>query len=175
MKDDDKVQRLVEALEKVSRELMGSKRRELEPEFKLLSAELGLDPSLTQHLSWPLPSWPKRGEASSAKDSVLRYLVDFGHGDRPDHHDYLATFEEVRKLLNYTRDSCKVAFGTSRGKIDRTQRATRLGPCVIFRLPAAVDISAYPLAKRLSDREELLNGPTQAAGGKKSYVRGNKY
>ena len=165
---------LVEALEKISRELMGSKRRELEPEFKLLSDALGLDPSLTKHLSWPLPSWPKRGESSRSKDDALRYLVDFGHGERPDHRNYLATFEEVRQLLRYTRDSCKVAFGTNRGKIDRTQRATRLGPCIIFRLPTAVDILKYPDARRLSDRENDLFAPARP-DGKKSYVRGNKY
>ena len=165
---------VVEALERISRELMGSKRRELEPEFKLLSDALGLDPSLTKHLSWPLPSWPKRGEAASSKDDALRYLVDFGYGDQPDHRNYLASFEEVRQLLRYTRDSCKVAFGTGRGKVDRTQRPTRLGPCVIHRLPLAVDVEKYPDALRLSDRELELFPPARP-DGRKTYVRGNKY
>lgn len=166
---------IVEALEKISRELMGAKRRELEPEFKLLSDALGLDPSLTKHLSWPLPSWPKRGEAANAKDDVLRYLVDFGYGDRPDHRNYLASFEEVRQLLRYTRDSCKVAFGTGRGKVDRTQRATRLGPCMIIRLPTSVDLEKYPGALRLSDREAFLFPPAKVVGGKPVRWRGNKY
>jgi len=165
---------IVEALERISRELMGSKRRKLEPEFKLLSDALGLDPSLTKHLSWPLPSWPKRGEAASSKDDELRYLVDFGYGDQPDHRNYLASFEEVRQLLRYTRDSCKVAFGIGRGKVDRTQRPTRLGPCVIHRLPMAVDIEKYPGALRLSDRELELFPPARP-DGRKTYVRGNKY
>lgn len=164
----------VGALERISRELTGSKRRKLEAEFKLLSDALGLDPSLTKHLSWPLPSWPKRGEAASSKADALRYLVDFGYGDQPDHRTYLASFDEVAELLHYTPGSCKVAFGTGKGKVDRTQRPTRLGPCVVHRLPMAVDIEKYPDALRLRDRELDLFPPARP-DGRKTYVRGNKY
>lgn len=164
----------VEALERISRELTGSKRRKLEAEFKLLSDALGLDPSLTKHLSWPLPSWPKRGEAASSKADALRYLVDFGYGDQPDHRTYLASFDEVAELLHYTPGSCKVAFGTGKGKVDRTQRPTRLGPCVIHRLPLAVDIEKYPDALRLRNRELDLFPPARP-DGRKTYIRGNKY
>src|SRR3546814_15714858 len=73
-----------------------------------------------------------------------RYAVDFGHGDRPDHRNFAAMFEQVRKLLNYTKDSCKVAFGTAKGRIDRTQRATKLGPCVITRLPHPIELKDFP-------------------------------
>lgn len=162
-------------LEALSYAIPLAKRKELKPEFDRLAEALGLSPDESKHLTWPAPSWPKRAEAANSKDDALRYLVDFGHGERPDHRSYLATFEEVRQLLRYTRDSCKVAFGTGRGKVDRTQRATRLGPCIIFRLPAEVDISQYPDARRLSDRENDLFQPATTSGGKRLRFKGNKY
>lgn len=160
-------------LEALAHAIPLAKRKELGESFNRLAEALAIKLEDCRHLTWPTPSWPNRGEGGT-KDSALRYVVDFGYGDRPDHRDYLASFEEVRKLLNYTRDSCKVAFGTNKGKVDRTQRSTRLGPCVIHRLPAAVDAEQYPNALRLSDREAVVF-PAQRPGGKKSYARGNKY
>lgn len=152
-----------------------AKRRELGDVFNRLADSLQLTHDDVKHLTWPTPSWPSRGESSLTRNDALRYLVDFGYGDRPDHGNYLATFDEVRKLLKYTVGSCKVAFGTGKGKVDRTQRATRLGPCVIHRLPDVVDIEKYPGSKRLSDREAIVFPPAKTVGSKKSYVRGNKY
>lgn len=151
------------------------KRKDLGEVFNSLATNLGLTPREVQHLTWPAPSWPSRGEASLSNDDVFRYLVDFAHGDRPDHRDYIATFEEVRKLLKYTRDSCKVAFGTNRGKIDRTQRPTKLGPCIITRLPTKIDPADYPRARRLSDRELELFPPAKVVGGKVMRYTGNRY
>lgn len=137
-------EKLVEALESLARDLPGGKRLAHKADFELLSEALGLEPTRTKHLSWPLPSWPSRGESSVTRDDAYRYAVDFGYGDRPDHRNFAATFEQVRKLLNYTRDSCKVAFGTAKGRIDRTQRPTKLGPCVITRLPHVIELKNFP-------------------------------
>lgn len=172
---------LIEALEKIARELTGAKRRELRPEFDLLSSSLGLSADEAKHLSWPLPSWPKRGEAARAKDDALRYSVDFGYGDQPDHRDFAATFEQVRKLLNYTRDSCKVAFGTGRGKVERLKRPTKLGPCVITRLPHPIELkdfpSVFPLQVKLDEAPAKGLQVTVDAAGRKRVVprHGNKY
>lgn len=172
---------LVEALERIARELTGSKRLQLKDEFALLSEQLGLDPDLTRHLSWPLPSWPSRGENSITRDDVYRYAVDFGHGDRPDHRNFAATFEQVRKLLNYTKDSCKVAFGTAKGRIDRTQRATKLGPCIITRLPHPIELKDFPDVLPFQVKlDEQGDGKPQVkvdAQGRKRVVprHGNRY
>ena len=152
-----------------------AKRRELGDVFNRLAASLQLSSEEVKHLTWPTPSWPSRGESSLTRADAFRYLVDFGYGDRPDHRNYLATFEEVRRLLKYTVGSCKVAFGTGKGKVDRTERATRLGPCVIHRLPDVVDISKYPEARRLQDRENDLFAPATTVGGKRVRFKGNKY
>ncbi len=161
-------------LETLAHAIPLAKRKELGDVFNRLAEQLELTADDVKHLVWPTPSWPSRGESSLARTDALRYLVDFGYGDQPDHRNYLASFDEVAKLLRYTPGSCKVAFGTGKGKVDRTQRPTRLGPCVIHRLPAAVDAEKYPDALRLRDRELDLFPPARP-DGRKTYVRGNKY
>lgn len=162
-------------LEALAHDIPLAKRRELGDVFARLADALQLPREETRHLTWPTPSWPSRGESSLTRADAFRYLVDFGYGERPDHRNYLATFEEVRRLLKYTVGSCKVAFGTGKGKVDRTDRPTRLGPCVIHRLPDVVDLSKHPEARRLSDRENDLFASVTTAGGKRLRVKGNKY
>lgn len=161
-------------LEAVAHEVPLAKRRELGDVFNRLAVQLGLAADEVKHLTWPAAAWPSRGESSVTRDDALRYLIDFGHGDEPDHRDFVATFEEVRHLLNYTRDSCKVAFGTHKGKIDRTQRPTKLGPCIIHRLPAPIQLSDYPSAVPLQVKvEERTN--RYKPGSATPRARGNKY
>lgn len=161
-------------LEALAHAIPLAKRRELGEVFSRLADNLGLSGDDVKHLTWPTPSWPNRGESSLTRKDALRYLVDFNYGESPDARNYLATFDEVCRLLKYTPGSCKVAFGTGRGKVDRTTRATRLGPCMIMRLPDVVDITKHPGTLRLADREASLFA-AKPAGGRKSYARGNKY
>lgn len=168
-------------LEALAHAIPLAKRKELGEHFNRLGAACGLAAEALRHLTWPTPSWPSRGENSVTRDDVYRYAVDFGHGDRPDHRNFAATFEQVRKLLNYTKDSCKVAFGTAKGRIDRTQRATKLGPCVITRLPHPIELKDFPDVLPFQVKlDEQGDGKLQVkvdAQGRKRVVprHGNRY
>jgi hypothetical protein len=168
-------------LETLAREIPLAKRKDLGEVFAQLGAELGLAQDQLNHLTWPTPAWPNRGESSKSRDDALRYLVDFSYGETPDHRSFVATFEQVRKFLNYTKGSCKVAFGSNKGVVDRTQRPTRLGPCKIIRLPTELDLAEHPTAVLFQVKlDEAGDGRTRVeltASGRKRVVpkHGNRY
>lgn len=162
-----------EVLELV-RDLPQAKRYAHVERVKSIAQELGLKPDDFEFVKLNVARWPDRANRRSTE---IRFSVDFGYGDRADHRLYGATFDEVAKLLRYTPESCRVAFTTAKqGRVDRTgTRQTKLGPCVVTKLPQAVNPADYPTMRRLQDREADLFARPAPAGGKKSYVRGNKY
>lgn len=144
-------QSIIDIIETLMRNVSQAKRKDLQPELQRLSELLGRSPNTLDYLMHNVANWPSsRGRQATE----IRYHVDFSHGERPDHRLYGATFEEVRALLRYTPASCKVAFGTGGGKVDRTKRSTRLGPCIITKLPEAVNAADYPQMLRLKDKED---------------------
>lgn len=167
------VELMGEVLELV-RDLQQAKRLAHVERVKAIAKSLGLEPADYEFVKLNVAKWPDRANRRSQE---IRFGVDFGYGEQPDHQLYGATFDEVARLLRYTPESCRVAFTTAQNnRVDRTgKRQTKLGPCVITKLESAVAVSDYPHMRRLKDREEQLNGPAQAVGGKKSYARGNKY
>lgn len=153
------------------RDMTHARRRDQLDRCKSIATALGLDPKRYDFLALNVARWPDR----VARDSnELRYLVDFDHGDTPDARVFLATFDEVCKLLKYTTGSCRVAFNTNaKHQVDRTRRATAYGPCVVTKLDQPVDLSTMPHAHRLTEKSNLrqLNGK----GSPTPYARGNKY
>lgn len=158
---------LDEVLELV-RELPQSKRREQLPRVKRIATLLGKDAEQLNYVAANVARWPDR---LGANNTELRYLVDFDHGDRPDPRPYLATFNEVTRLLRYTDASCKVAFNSSQNHlVDRTRRPTRLGPCVVTKLSSPVPSDRIGNAGRLDEREAMLRST-----GAAKHAKGNKY
>lgn len=158
---------LDEVLELV-RELPQAKRREQLPRVKRIATMLDKDAEGLNYVASNLSRWPNRLKANEVE---LRYLVDFDHGDRPDPRPYLATFNEVARLLRYTDNSCKVAFNSNpEHAVDRRRRPTRLGPCIVTKLDDEVLPEQAGAAGRLSDREAVLR-----AKGPAKHARGNKY
>lgn len=166
-------EKIMGELVEVARALSQTKRKENLVHFKSIAILLGLDPEQYNYLARNVAAWPDR----LARDSTeLKYLVDFAYDNPPDHGNYVATFEEVAKLLKYTPGSCRVAFNSSPDKkVDRTRRPTRLGPCMVIRLDEPVD-PAHPQVKRLSEREELkFPKPKVDAKGRVLRARGRAY
>lgn len=162
-----------EVLELV-RDLPQAKRYAHVERVKSIAQELGLKPDDFEFVKLNVARWPDRANRRSTE---IRFGVDFGYGDRPDHRLYGATFDEVAKLLRYTPESCRVAFTTAKqGRVDRTgTRQTRLGPCVVTKLPQAINPADYPTMRRLQDRELDLFPPAKVVGGKPVRWKGNKY
>ena len=165
-------------LEEIARAISLMRRKELRSTFASLASKLGLQPGDVSHLTQPAAAWPRRAESLKARGDELRYRVDFSYGDNPDHRPFVASFEEVRALLSYTRDSCKVAFGTNRGVVDRSgqtgRKTTRLGPCVITRLPEPINLSEHPGVLRLDVKAAELN-PKRQLGGRLVRFSGPTY
>lgn len=167
----------VEVMNKVvelMRGLTQAKRSENLQLAREIAEGLGLNPADYDFLKLNVSKWP----ANLSRDSTeIRYGVDFGYGEQPDHRLYGATFDEVAKLLRYTPQSCRVSFNTAKNnKIDRTgRRQTRLGPCVVTKLSEVINPADYPTMRRLSDRENDLFQPATTAGGKRLRFKGNKY
>lgn len=166
-------QSIIDLIETLMRNVSQAKRKELQPELQRLSELLGRSPNTLDYLMYNVANWPSsRGRQATE----IRYHVDFGHGDHPDHRLYGATFEEIRALLRYTPASCKVAFGTGGGKVDRTKRPTRLGACIITKLPEVVNAADYPQMLRLSDKEtERQASHVPSTRARKTRLSGNKY
>lgn len=152
-------------IESIMRDVPQSKRVQHVEKIKELAESFGMDPERYNFFKFNVSRWPA---AELRRTTEIRYHVDFAHGEHPDHRLYGATFEEVRALLNYTPESCRVAFNTSRGnRVERVKKPTRLGPCVITKLPYAVSPGDYPNMRRLSDRaQDRL---------KVGRIKGNKY
>lgn len=152
-------------IEQIMRDVPQAKREKHVAKIKEVATQLELDASQYDFFKYNVTRWPRSTERHKTE---IRFHVDFAFGDNPDHQLYGATFEEVRALLGYSPESCRVAFNSVRGnKVERISRPTRLGPCVVTKLAHAVDPARHPGMKRLSDRE--------AARALKGWRRGNKY
>lgn len=168
----NEVELMSEVLELV-RDLPQAKRYIHAERVKSIAERLGLKPEDYEFVKLNVSKWPSRANRNSTE---IRFGVDFGYGDEPDHRLYGATFDEVAKLLRYTPESCRVAFTTAKqGRVDRSTRGTRLGPCIITKLPQAVDPADYPTMRRLKDREDDRLGERTIIGGRVMQFRGNKY
>lgn len=168
----DNAEKIMDEVVELARELTQAKRQNNLSRFKSIAALLGLAPEQFDYLKHNVAQWPDRLSRGSTE---LRYLVDFGHGDQPDYSNYLATFDEVAKLLRYTPGSCKVAFNSSPNRqVDRRRRPTKLGPCIITRLPEALSpsLAIDHGAKRLSERDSIVNPVNKGAA---RHAKGNKY
>lgn len=153
-------EKIMGELTDVVRDLSQANRKAHLSRLKVIAQLLGLDPEDYNYFARNVAEWPDRLFRDSTE---IKYLVDFGYADPPDHRLYGATFEEVCKLLRYTPGSCRVAFSTKPDKrVDRSQRGTKLGKCMITRLPDVVNPDDYPQMRRLKDREVDLFPPKSA-------------
>jgi hypothetical protein len=135
-------------LDAILREVSLENRIARKVSIEALLTALGLDPKLYGYFFKRVSYWP----AALNRDSDLRYVVDFDHGDTPEPGHWLASFEEVRALLKYTPGSMKVAFGAGRGKVERVRKPTKLGACVIYRLTEVPPPEELARAKLLRNR-----------------------
>lgn len=170
----DNVNELMNEVLELIRDLPQAKRYAHVERVKSIAEKLGLKPEEFEFVKLNVARWPDRANRRSTE---IRFGVDFAYGDQPDHRLYGATFDEVAKLLRYTPESCRVAFTTAKqGRVDRTgTRQTRLGPCVVTKLPQAINPADYPTMRRLQDRENDLFAPATTTGGKRLRFKGNKY
>lgn len=134
----------------------------------------GGDPKDYEYFMRNVSHWPAAVNRASEE---YRFAVDFDVGGNQDVNVYVATAAEICLLLKYTPASLKVSMSTGRGKIDRTQRGSRLGPCVVKKLDAPLNLADYPRALFLGEREAKLQqsgykrfrGPTKPGMFKKRY------
>lgn len=160
-------------IENIMRDVSQAKRANHVAAIKDVAQSLGLDPKNYDFFGYNVARWPSNLQR---QETEIRFHVDFAHGDNPDHRLYGATFEEVRALLRYTPASCRVAFNTAKdSRVDRTgRRQTKLGPCIITKLPEVINAADYPHMLRLADKQAEL-APKVDARGRKSYAKGNRY
>jgi hypothetical protein len=114
--------------------------------------DYGYNPLQHKYFMENVSQWPDR----LSPDNALIYQVSFEYGENPDANTYVASATDLQLLLNYTANSLKVAMYTKKGAIDRVERATKLGSCMVYKMKSAINLEEHPNVMRLGDREEIV-------------------